>query len=73
MFEDLPRNLLVPHRLGMATVLVVPEGVPEIVEEALREEDRAGAHVDFLTDHLAGFLGEVASSLKPPQVSRAGG
>src|SRR6266849_2716195 len=25
MFEDLARNLAVPHRLGMTTVLVVPE------------------------------------------------
>ena len=26
MFEDLARNLEVPHVLGMTTVLVVPEG-----------------------------------------------
>ena len=26
MFEDLARNLEVPHRFGMTTVLVVPDG-----------------------------------------------
>ena len=26
MFEDLARNLMVPHQLGMTTVLVVPDG-----------------------------------------------
>ena len=26
MFEDLARNLVVPHQLGMTTVLVVPDG-----------------------------------------------
>src|SRR6188768_3519761 len=29
MFEDLARNLAVPHALGMATVLVVPQGTRE--------------------------------------------
>src|SRR5215471_20498777 len=26
MFEDLARNLVVPHQLGMMTVLVIPDG-----------------------------------------------
>eukprot|EP01035_Chromulina_nebulosa_P006314 gene6314-8531_t len=29
MFEDLARNLVVPHQLNMTTVLVVPDGAPE--------------------------------------------
>ena len=33
MFEDLARNLAVPHALGMTTVLVVPEGTREVFRE----------------------------------------
>jgi len=33
MFEDLARNLVVPHQLGMTTVLVVPDGSQEVVRE----------------------------------------
>ncbi len=34
MFEDLARNLEVPHALGMTTVLVVPEGERVVLREA---------------------------------------
>lgn len=45
MFEDDPRNLAVPHALGMRTVLVGPltPGAPT-------------AHVHHVTDDLVGFL-----------------
>ena len=33
MFEDLARNLEVPHALGMTTVLVVPAGAREVLRE----------------------------------------
>src|SRR5262249_4901043 len=33
MFEDLARNLKVPHALGMTTVLVVPENTREVFRE----------------------------------------
>src|SRR5262249_30581015 len=33
MFEDLARNLAVPHALGMTTVLVVPEHTREVFRE----------------------------------------
>jgi putative hydrolase of the HAD superfamily len=56
MFEDLARNLAVPHALGMITVLVVPSGIGEVFHEAWEMEGRDAAHVDFLTDDLAGFL-----------------
>ena len=35
MFEDLARNLEVPHGLGMTTVLVVPSGTREVVPRGL--------------------------------------
>ena len=56
MFEDLARNLEVPHALGMTTVLVVPEGTREVFREAWEMEGRDAAHVDHVTDDLAGFL-----------------
>jgi putative hydrolase of the HAD superfamily len=59
MFEDLSRNLEVPHALGMTTVLVVPEGSREVFREAWELEGRDAAHVDHVTDDLTGFLGGV--------------
>ena len=56
MFEDLSRNLAVPHALGMATVLVVPHGAREVLREAWELEGREDGHVDWLTDDLAAFL-----------------
>ncbi len=56
MFEDLSRNLAVPHALGMATVLVVPHGAREVLREAWELEGRDESHVDWVTDDLAAFL-----------------
>ncbi|MFZ5739871.1 MAG: pyrimidine 5'-nucleotidase [Pseudomonadota bacterium] len=56
MFEDLARNLTVPHQLGMITVLVVPDGSQEVVREDWELEGRDAAHVDHVTDDLTGFL-----------------
>ena len=56
MFEDLARNLVVPHQLGMTTVLVVPDGTKEVVREDWELEGRGAAHVDHVTDDLTGFL-----------------
>jgi putative hydrolase of the HAD superfamily len=60
MFEDLARNLAVPHQLGMTTVLVVPDGSKEVVREAWELEGRDAAHVDHVTDDLTGFLERLA-------------
>jgi putative hydrolase of the HAD superfamily len=56
MFEDLARNLEVPHALGMTTVLVVPEGTREVFREEWELAGRDADHVDHVTDDLAGFL-----------------
>lgn len=48
MFEDDPRNLETPHRLGMRTVLVGAG------------EGATPAHVHHRTDNLAGFLAALA-------------
>jgi putative hydrolase of the HAD superfamily len=60
MFEDLARNLVVPHQLGMTTVLVVPDGSEEVVREDWELEGRDAAYVDHVTDDLTGFLEGIA-------------
>jgi putative hydrolase of the HAD superfamily len=60
MFEDLARNLVVPHQLGMTTVLVVPDGAREVVREDWELEGRDAAYVDHVTDDLTGFLQKLA-------------
>jgi putative hydrolase of the HAD superfamily len=62
MFEDLARNLEVPHRLGMTTVLVVPDGSKEVVREDWELEGRDASHVDYVTDDLTGFLQTIAKA-----------
>ena len=56
MFEDLARNLKVPHDLGMRTVLVVPGGTREVFREDWELKGRNAPHVDYVTDDLAAFL-----------------
>ena len=56
MFEDLARNLVIPHQLGMTTVLVVPDGTREVVREDWELEGRDDTTVDHVTDDLTGFL-----------------
>jgi putative hydrolase of the HAD superfamily len=46
MFEDDPRNLAVPHQLGMATVYVAPEPL-------------SADHIHHHTDDLTKFLGNL--------------
>jgi putative hydrolase of the HAD superfamily len=63
MFEDLARNLLVPKAVGMVTVLVVPPGTREVFHGNWELEGRNDAHVDFVTDDLGRFVGQVADAI----------
>jgi putative hydrolase of the HAD superfamily len=65
MFEDLARNLAVPHALGMVTVLVVPARTREVFREGWELEGRDAPHIDHVTDDLAGFLGALARGAPP--------
>lgn len=57
MFEDIERNLIVPHQRGMKTILVVPKPGQRDHREAFEIADRrALPHVDFVTSDLGGFL-----------------
>jgi len=53
MFEDDPRNLAVPHAMGMRTVHVAPEAAPQ-------------DHIHYHTDNLPGFLSQVMDAPFPP-------
>jgi putative hydrolase of the HAD superfamily len=59
MFEDLARNLEVPHRFGMTTVLVVPEAGGELGQQPWEMEGRDAPFVDHVTDDLTGFLARI--------------
>jgi putative hydrolase of the HAD superfamily len=67
MFEDLSRNLEVPHALGMATVLVVPGGTREIITEDWELEGRDADFVDHVTDDLGAFLDAVNAEIRAPR------
>ncbi|MDR7036888.1 MULTISPECIES: pyrimidine 5'-nucleotidase [Methylobacterium] len=57
LFEDIARNLVVPHDLGMATVLVVPP-VLDPFRERFEQEAVKEPHIDYITNDLAGFLAD---------------
>ncbi|MEA3536337.1 pyrimidine 5'-nucleotidase [Rhizobium sp. CC-YZS058] len=56
MFEDLPRNLVVPKALGMKTVLLVPRNFEYEFAEAWEKAGDEQDHVDFVTEDLTAFL-----------------
>jgi len=64
MFEDLSRNLVVPRKLGMITVLVVPDGTRPVFSEDWELEGNDADHVDHVTDNLAGFLERILAAIK---------
>jgi putative hydrolase of the HAD superfamily len=55
MFEDIAKNLVVPHDLGMTTTLIVLKSVDPFREEFEQEAVEA-PHIDYITNDLAGFL-----------------
>lgn len=57
MFEDIAKNLVVPHDLGMTTTLVIPKTIDPF-REGFEQEAVEAPHIDHITNDLAGFLGE---------------
>ncbi len=57
MFDDLEKNLVVPHEVGMATVQVVPgDDFTHEQVDAWELGRTTGPHVHHVTGDLAGFL-----------------
>ncbi len=59
MFEDLEKNLVTPHASAMKTVLVVGKSGATDHREAWEKVAAAPAHIDHVTDDLAGFLAQL--------------
>ena len=56
MFEDLPRNLLVPKALGMKTVLLTPLNDHHEFADAWEKRSDDDKHIDYMTSNLTAFL-----------------
>ncbi len=61
MFEDIERNLRIPHEKGMSTVLVVPKPGQNDHREAFEiAASPTFPHVDFVTSDLECFLRDIS-------------
>lgn len=61
MFDDLARNLVIPHERGMTTVLVLPKPGQDDHREAFEiPSGETTAYIDFATSDLTRFLKEIA-------------
>jgi putative hydrolase of the HAD superfamily len=65
MFEDIAKNLVVPHDLGMTTTLVIPTTIDPF-RETFEQEAVTAPHIDHITNDLAAFLRERILSGAPP-------
>jgi putative hydrolase of the HAD superfamily len=55
MFEDIAKNLSVPHELGMTTTLIVPKTLDPF-RESFEQEAVKTPEIDYITNDLADFL-----------------
>ena len=63
MFEDIARNLAVPHELGMTTVLVHDDANEDSAKiNSVSADAQAAPHVHHTTDDLAGFLAQIKTA-----------
>jgi putative hydrolase of the HAD superfamily len=59
MFEDIERNLVVPHARGMRTTLVVPKPGQRDHRDPWEVAKERPLHVDYVTDDLESFLRQI--------------
>jgi putative hydrolase of the HAD superfamily len=65
MFEDIAKNLVVPHELGMTTTLIVPKSIDPFRDEFEQEAVEA-PHIDYITNDLAAFLDQRVAPARRP-------
>lgn len=63
MFEDIAKNLTVPHELGMTTTLIVPKTFDPF-RESFEQEAVKTPEIDYITNDLAEFLRQYALAAK---------
>ncbi len=73
MFEDIARNLVIPHQRGMTTALVVPKPGQKDHREAFEITETTPPHVDFVTSDLKSFLEEALAILGLSSKPKDGG
>jgi putative hydrolase of the HAD superfamily len=56
MFEDLVKNLKVPHAMGMKTVLITAKAGIDDMRDDWERRQETPPFVEFVTDDLPGFL-----------------
>jgi putative hydrolase of the HAD superfamily len=64
MFEDIARNLIIPHERGMTTALVVPKPGQTDHREAFEITNDAPPHIDFVTSDLDAFLADIVAAMR---------
>jgi putative hydrolase of the HAD superfamily len=62
MFEDLVKNLRVPHEAGMKTVLIVPKQGGADLRDEWERRQVAPPYVEYVTEDIAGFLDLAAAA-----------
>jgi putative hydrolase of the HAD superfamily len=62
MFEDIAKNLVVPHARGMTTTLVVPKAGQLDFRDELEAAPGGEDYIDFVTSDLEGFLQSVVAA-----------
>jgi len=68
MFDDIERNLVIPHDKGMTTALVVPKpGLDDHREAFEIATSPSFPHVDFVTSDLVGLLRDISRHLGRPK------
>jgi len=63
MFEDMARNLEVPKLLGMATVLITPQGGGKYISENWEDEVVDATHIDFSGNDINKILAGIVTEL----------
>jgi putative hydrolase of the HAD superfamily len=65
MFEDLVKNLKVPHAMGMRTVLITAKTGAEDLRDEWERRQETPPFVEYVTDDLPGFLTLATPAAQP--------
>jgi putative hydrolase of the HAD superfamily len=71
IFEDIERNLVVPHSRGMRTTLVVPKPGQRDHRDPWEVAKERPRHVDYVTDDLEGFLTDIVRAAPPVKSTKS--